>query len=48
MTIQLFLYLLAVILVTLSAFGVNPPRVHLGWLGLALWLFATSILPSLT
>jgi len=47
-TLQLFLYLLAVILVGLAAFGVTLPRVHFGWLGLAVALFAGVILPTLT
>lgn len=47
MSVQLFLYLLATILITLAAFGVTLPRVHFGWLGLAVWLFAAGILPAL-
>jgi hypothetical protein len=45
MTISLLLYIIALILLLLAAFGVNPPRVSLGWLGLALWLFTAAILP---
>jgi hypothetical protein len=48
MTISLFLYILAVILLFLAAIGVNPPRVSLGWLGLTLWLFTYALLPHLT
>lgn len=47
MTVQFFLYLVAVVLIGLSAFGVNLPRVHLGWLGLAIGLFAAWVLPAL-
>lgn len=31
------LLVVAVILLALEAFGVNAPRVSLGWLGLAFW-----------
>jgi hypothetical protein len=48
MTISLLLYIIAVILLTLAALGVSPPRVSLGWLGLALWLFTYALLPHLT
>lgn len=44
---QLVLYLIAVILITLAAFGVSPPRVSLGWLGLAVAWFAHALLPLL-
>lgn len=47
MTIALFLLIIALVLLLLAAFGVNPPRVSLGWLGLALWLLAVGILPAL-
>jgi len=46
--LQLFLYMLAVILLVLAAAGVSLPRVHFGWLGLAVALFAGVILPTLT
>lgn len=36
MSLSLFLYLVAVILIGLSAFGINPPRVSLAWLGMAI------------
>lgn len=48
LTLQLFLFLLAFVLLVLAAVGVNPPRVSLGWLGLAVWLFAAGILPAFT
>ncbi|MEO3922697.1 hypothetical protein ABGB07_02260 [Micromonosporaceae bacterium B7E4] len=48
MSLQLFLYLVAVVLLVLAAFGVPARRVSLGWLGLAVWLFAAGILPALT
>lgn len=40
--LQLVLYL-----ITLAAFGVSPPRVSLGWLGLAIAWFAHALLPLL-
>jgi hypothetical protein len=48
MTLILLLYIIALILLLLAALGVSPPRVSLGWLGLALWLFTAAVLPSLT
>lgn len=47
MTLQLFLYLLALVLLVVAAFGVSLPRVSLDWLGMALWLFAFAILPAI-
>lgn len=47
MNLSLFLYLVALILIGLAAFGVNPPRVALGWLGLALAVFTFGVLPGL-
>jgi hypothetical protein len=47
-SVELFLYLIAVIFLCLAAFGVSLPRVHFGWLGLAVWLLAAGILPALT
>lgn len=47
MTVALILLVLAFVLLLLAAFNVNPPRVSLGWLGLALWLLAVGILPAL-
>jgi len=32
--------IVALILLILCAFGVNHPRVNLGWLGLAFWVAA--------
>jgi hypothetical protein len=40
------LLIVAIILLGLQAFGVNAPRVSLGWLGLALW--ALSLLVDVT
>jgi len=37
------LLLAAIILLALQAFGVNAPRVSLGWLGLALWALSTAV-----
>lgn len=45
--LQLVLYLIAVILIGLAAFGVNPGRVSLGWLGLAIAWIAHALLPLL-
>jgi hypothetical protein len=47
MTLQLVLYLIALILLILAALGVASRRVSLGWLGLAVWLFAAAVLPAL-
>jgi hypothetical protein len=47
MTLQLLLYLLGFVCLILAAVGVGVPRVSLGWLGLALWLFAAAILPAI-
>ena len=46
--LQLFLYLLALVLLILAGVGVPVRRVSLGWLGLAVWLFAAALLPQLT
>jgi hypothetical protein len=40
------LLIVAIILLALQAFGVNAPRVSLGWLGLAVW--GLSLLVSVT
>jgi len=40
------LLLVAIVLLALQAFGVNAPRVSLGWLGLACW--GLSLLVSVT
>lgn len=42
------LYLVAVILLTLAAFGVGVRRVSLGWLGLAVAVFTGTVLPAFT
>ncbi len=47
MSVSLLLYLIALVLLVLAAFGVSPPRVSLGWLGLSVWLFTAAVLPSL-
>jgi hypothetical protein len=40
MSINLILYVVALILLLLAAIGVSVPRVSLGWLGLFFWLLA--------
>ncbi len=47
MTLTLLLYVIAFILLVLAAFGVNPRRVSLGWLGLAIIAFAALLLPHI-
>lgn len=42
------LYVAAVILLALAAFGVRAGRVQLGWLGLAVAVFTFGVLPELT
>jgi hypothetical protein len=37
------LLLIAIVLLFLQAFGVNAPRVSLGWLGLAVWALSTVV-----
>jgi hypothetical protein len=37
------LLIAAIILLGLAAFGVNAPRVSLGWLGLAFWALSTVV-----
>ena len=37
------LLLMAIVLLALQAFGVNAPRVSLGWLGLACWALSTAV-----
>lgn len=46
--LALILYLIAVILIVLEAFGVRAGRVSLGWLGLAVAVFTFGVLPALT
>lgn len=48
MSLSLFLYLVATILIGLAAFGINPPRVPLAWLGMAIAVFTFGVLPALT
>jgi hypothetical protein len=48
MSLSLFFYIIATILLVLAAIGVGVRRVSLGWLGLALWLFTYALLPHLT
>jgi hypothetical protein len=48
MTMALLLYFVAFVLLLLAAFGVGFRRVAFGWLGLAIWLFTSAILPHLT
>lgn len=46
--LAIVLYLVAVILLFLAAFGVTARRVSLGWLGLAIAWFTFALLPQLT
>jgi len=42
------LYIVALVLLVLAALGDRiTERVHLGWLGLALWLFTFALLPHI-
>lgn len=41
------LYLVAVVLLLLAAFGVRTGRVSLGWLALAVAVFTFGVLPQL-
>lgn len=43
MTVNLFLQVLALVLLALAACNVNPPRVSLGWLGLFCWLLSATL-----
>lgn len=45
--LAIVLYLVAVILLCLAAFGVTTHRVSLGWLGLAITVFTYALLPRL-
>jgi hypothetical protein len=47
LSLQAVFYLLGTILLVLEAVGVRAPRVSLGWLGLASWLFAFGVLPAI-
>lgn len=44
---ELLLFLIAFVLLLLAAFGVGWSRVSFGWLGLAIALFAATLLPPL-
>jgi hypothetical protein len=46
MTVEVVLYLIAVILLVLAAFSVAAGRVALGWLGLAVAVFTFGVLPA--
>lgn len=46
--LALILYIIAVCLLALAAFGISHGRVAFGWLGLALWCFTAGVLPHLT
>jgi hypothetical protein len=41
MTIALLMQVFALVFLVLAACGIQAPRVHLGWMGLALWLAST-------
>lgn len=45
--LSLILYVVAVILLLLAAWGVRQGRVRLGWLGLAIAVFTFGVLPGL-
>lgn len=47
MTPALLLYVIALVLLLCAAFNANPPRVSLGWLALAIVLFAAVVLPAI-
>lgn len=47
-TLQLILYVTALVLLVLAAVGVGAPRVSLGWAGVACWLTAAVFVPMLT
>lgn len=40
MPIQLLLLALAFVCLLLASFEVKAPRVHLGWMGLTLWMLS--------
>lgn len=46
--LALILYLTAVILLALAAFGVRAGRIRLGWAGLAVAVFTFGVLPELS
>ena len=41
--LNLILLVLAFVLLLLASFNVQPPRIQLGWLGLAFWVLAVLI-----
>lgn len=45
MTLQLVLMIVAVVLLALASFGVNPgsSKIHVGWLGLTFWAIAVLV-----
>jgi hypothetical protein len=45
-TLSVFLYAIAVLLIALAAFGVNTRRVSLAWLGMAIAVFTFGVLPA--
>lgn len=45
--LSLLLYLVATILIAVAAFGYELARAHLGWLGLAIFVFTAGVLPAL-
>lgn len=44
MELAQLLGIVVVVLLALAAFGVNAPRVSLGWLGLAIWALVVLVL----
>ena len=46
-TLSVFLYFVAALLIALAAFGVNTRRVSLAWLGMALAVFTFGVLPAI-
>lgn len=45
-TLEVVLYVIAVVLLVLAALGVATTRVSLGWMGLALAVFTFGVLPA--
>ena len=43
--LALVLYVIACVLLVLAASNVGHPKLSLGWLGLAIWLFTATLLP---
>lgn len=44
--LSVFLYFVAVVLITLAAFGIDARRVSLAWLGMALAVFTFGVMPA--